>query len=214
MTRSSPEPSGEPESSDDRSHLERRLHEEGYRRIAGVDEAGRGCLAGPVVAAAVLFPPGRRVAGVRDSKRLSPERRDELLTMIRETALCVETARVEPAEIDRINILQAALKAMQMAGEALRPRPDYLLVDGNKSPSTLIPHQSIVGGDDRSHTIAAASIVAKVVRDRYMIELAEQYPQYGWERHKGYPTAGHYTAIDEHGPSPHHRRSFRLKRSG
>lgn len=196
----------------DRAALERRLHAEGYELVAGVDEAGRGCLAGPVFAAAVLFPAERTLPGIRDSKQLSPERRDELLEAIRERALAVEVARVEPAEIDRLNILQAALKAMQTACEALDPQPEYLLIDGNRSFSTLIPHQAIVGGDDRSHAIGAASIVAKVERDRHMIELAEEFPEYGWERHKGYPTAQHYEAIAEHGVSPHHRRSFRLKR--
>lgn len=192
--------------------LEEQLHTEGYRFVAGVDEAGRGCLAGPVVAAAVIFPVDTQIFGVDDSKRLTPERREELLEKIRAEALCVTTHHASPRKIEEVNILQAALHAMHEAVTALEPSPDFVLIDGNHAFPTIIPHKAIIKGDSRSHVISAASIVAKVVRDRYMVELDREYPQYGWAQHKGYPTRSHYEAIAEHGPSPHHRRTFRLYR--
>ncbi len=191
---------------------EEQLYAEGYRFVAGVDEAGRGCLAGPVVAAAVIFPAGRRIAGVDDSKRLTPERREDLLEKIHKEALCVSTHYASPRKIEEVNILQAALHAMHEAVTALDPSPDFVLIDGNHAFPTVIPHKAVIKGDSRSHVISAASIVAKVVRDRHMVALDREYPQYGWAQHKGYPTRSHYEAIAEHGPSPHHRRTFRLYR--
>lgn len=192
--------------------LEEQLHAEGYRLVAGVDEAGRGCLAGPVVAAAVIFPIDTRISGVDDSKRLTPERREELLEKIRADALCMTTYYASPRKIEEVNILQAALHAMHEAVSELDPAPDFVLIDGNHAFPTVIPHKAVVKGDSRSHVISAASIVAKVLRDRHMVELDQEYPQYGWAQHKGYPTRSHYEAIAEHGPSPHHRRTFRLYR--
>jgi ribonuclease HII len=198
------------DSTDSAEPLEARLHAEGYQFVAGVDEAGRGCLAGPVVAAAVIFPVNTRITGVDDSKRLTADHRENLLEKIQSEALCVTTRHASPRKIEEVNILQAALHAMQGAVAALEPSPDFILIDGNHAFPTVIPHRAVVKGDSRSHVVSAASIVAKVLRDRHMVELGQEYPEYGWARHKGYPTAAHYEAIAEHGPSPHHRRTFRL----
>lgn len=191
--------------------LETDLHRSGYRRVAGLDEAGRGCLAGPVVAAAVLLPPDVRLDELDDSKRLSPAARDRLFEQIRAEALAVGVGQCTPAEIDNLNILHASLEAMRRAALDLALPPDVLLIDGNQ---TIVdapwPQEAIVKGDARTLSIAAASVIAKVTRDRLMIRLHEDFPAYGWAGHKGYPTAAHYTALREHGPSPHHRRSFRL----
>ncbi len=180
------------------------------RLICGVDEAGRGPLAGPVYAAAVILHPRRPIDGLDDSKRLSARRRDELETVIMRQAhaWAVGVATVE--EIDRINILQASLLAMRRAIDALDVQPDEILVDGLQLPRLSIPTtlRAIVGGDASVPAISAASILAKTARDRELIALHERYPQYGFDRHKGYPTAEHLAALQLHGPSPVHRSSF------
>ncbi len=190
----------------------------GARLVVGCDEAGRGCLAGPVVAAAVAFAPGTDVLpGLDDSKRLTPEARAALVPAIRARALAVGVGRCSPAEIDRLNILWASMEATRRAVEALAASlgaaPDAVLVDGNRAiPGVPWAQEALVGGDGRSASIAAASVVAKVTRDADMVALDAAFPAYGWARHKGYPTAAHYAALAAHGPSPHHRRSFRLAR--
>jgi ribonuclease HII len=189
----------------------------GYGFIAGVDEAGRGPLAGPVVAAAVVFADAAAASShplLTDSKQLTPRRREQVYEHVVKTALCYGVARVEADEIDRINILQASLAAMARATAQLDPQPDCVLVDGNHSPARHFPQpppyiEALVKGDGRSLSIAAASVIAKVTRDRLMVEYDEQYPAYGFAGHKGYPAQTHRAAIAEHGPCPIHRRSFR-----
>jgi len=176
--------------------------------VAGVDEAGRGPLAGPVVAAAVVLAPGRPIEGLADSKKLSPSRREALARIIREQAAAWALGRAEVEEIDRLNVLQAAMLAMKRAVEALDPRPERVLVDGNRLPELAMPAEAIVGGDARVAAISAASILAKVARDREMIALDARYPGYGFARHKGYGTREHLEALKRLGPSPVHRRSF------
>jgi len=179
------------------------------RWICGVDEVGRGPLAGAVVAAAVILDPARPVDGLADSKRLSEKRREALFVEIREKAMSWSLGRAEVEEIDNINILQASLLAMRRAVEGLYPAPDHAFIDGNRVPQRLpCTAQAIVGGDGTEACIAAASIMAKVSRDREMIELDLLYPQYGLARHKGYPTKLHLEALREHGVTPIHRRSF------
>lgn len=180
----------------------------GYDVVCGVDEAGRGPLAGPVFAAAVILPVGTHVEGINDSKKLSPKKREQLFDIICEKAraFCVASACVE--EIERFNILGATFLAMRRAVEGLRVRPVLVLVDGCCDPGLSVPTQCIVKGDGLSASIAAASILAKVSRDRYMLELDRQYPRYGFARHKGYPTPEHYRAILRYGISPVHRPSF------
>lgn len=191
--------------------IEQRFWSTGYTHLAGLDEAGRGCLAGPVVAAAVIFPPSTVIPGVADSKRLSPKVREELLQSIEDQALGVSIGVCSPQEIDRLNILHASLEAMRRATTNLRPGPDFLLVDGNRCfPDSPWPFETVVKGDDKSHVIAAASIVAKVTRDRMMREIHEEYPAYGWDTNVGYPTRAHYAALEAHGSTPYHRQSFRL----
>lgn len=175
---------------------------------AGVDEAGRGPLAGDVVAAAVILDPERPVAGLRDSKKLSAGRREALFGQITERALAFAVARASVAEIDEINILQASLLAMTRAVGSLTTPPELVLVDGNRLPKWGWRSRAEVGGDDRYDAIAAASILAKVTRDRDMLHLHEQYPAYGFDRHKGYPTAAHLEVLRTVGASPVHRRSF------
>lgn len=188
--------------------LERELWARGLGLVAGVDEAGRGPLAGPVVAAAVIFRPEQRVPGVTDSKQLTECQRDELVVAIRRRALCVGVGAASCAEVDRINILRATHLAMERAVSRLAVAPDHILVDGLPVP-TLGPHQTaVVGGDARSYTIACASIVAKTVRDRLMRRLAGRYPGYGWETNVGYGTPEHVHALATRGPTPHHRRTF------
>ena len=189
---------------------ERALWERGRTRVTGVDEAGVGPLAGPVVAAAVVFEPGRFVSGVRDSKALSPARRETLAGEIRARSLAFAYGVVEPEEIDRLNIYRASLEAMRRAVEGLAVRPDHLLVDARTIPAIAIPQEGIVRGDATCHAIAAASILAKVYRDAAMLDLDDRFPGYGFRRHKGYPTAAHKEAIRRMGLSPIHRRSFRL----
>lgn len=177
-------------------------------RLAGVDEVGRGPLIGAVVTAAVILDPARPVAGLDDSKKLSPARRETLAGLIREQALCWALGRAEPDEIDRLNIYHATHLAMVRAVEALPRRAHAVLVDGNRSPRFACPSEPVVKGDARIPAIAAASILAKVARDAEMVALHRQHPQYGFDRHKGYPTAAHLAALREHGPLPGHRRSF------
>ncbi len=190
---------------------------ESGRLEAGCDEAGRGCLAGPVFAAAVIFerPFGKRNSLIRDSKLLSEKQRQEARIWIEEHALTWAVGRIDPPEIDDINILQAAVKAMHVALAELKPQPDFILVDGHyfhpfPSDEAPIPHSCEVKGDSRFFSIAAASILAKTHRDEYMLSLHERHPEYGWDSNKGYPTAAHRRALKKYGPSPHHRRSFRL----
>jgi ribonuclease HII len=186
------------------------LYEVDYRGadLAGVDEVGRGPLAGEVVAAAVILDPLRPIEGLRDSKKLSALRREELAQLIRERAAAWVIASATVAEIDELNILQASLLAMQRAVQGLRPQPGYVLVDGNRVPRWDYPSEAVVRGDDRVPAIAAASILAKVHRDAALIELDAQYPGYGFAKHKGYPTSLHLEALQTLGVTPVHRRSF------
>jgi ribonuclease HII len=177
--------------------------------IAGVDEAGRGPLAGPVVAAAVVLDRRRPVAGLADSKQLSARRREAVAEAIRDRALAWGMAVVEPADIDRLNILQATFRAMRESLEALGLDPVLVRIDGNRAPDLPWPVQTVVGGDRTDRAISAASILAKVHRDHLMLALHERWPQYGFDRHKGYPTAAHRAALERHGPCPAHRRSYR-----
>lgn len=180
----------------------------GDLRVAGVDEVGRGPLVGAVVTAAVILDPARPIAGLADSKALSDKRRLALAAEIREKALCYAYGRAEPAEIDQLNILQASLLAMQRAVAALAIAPQHVLVDGNRAPRFACAATAIVKGDARVPAISAASILAKVLRDAEMDALHARHPQYGFDRHKGYPTAEHFAALKAHGPLPEHRRSF------
>lgn len=179
-----------------------------HRMIAGVDEAGRGPLAGPVVAAAVILDPAFPVRGLADSKRLSASRRSQLADQIADKAKSVSISVVEAPEIDRINILQATLKAMSEAIAALEPEPTLVRVDGNHAPAIALPVQTLIGGDRSDHAISAASIVAKVHRDHLMEDWHRRYPDYGFDRHKGYPTRAHLQILERLGPCPAHRRSF------
>jgi ribonuclease HII len=176
--------------------------------MAGVDEAGRGPLAGSVIAAAVILDPARPIAGLADSKTLSAARREHLATEIRQKALAWALGRAEAAEIDQINILQATLLAMQRAVAGLSIAPVKVLVDGNRCPALACPCQAIIKGDATEPAISAASILAKTARDAELCQLHERYPNYGFARHKGYPTAAHRTALRRYGPCPEHRRSF------
>ena len=190
---------------------EKRLYAEGYRVVCGVDEAGRGPLAGDVYAAAVILPPGLMIDGLNDSKKLSEKKREALFDEItaKAAAYCVATACVE--EIDRLNILQATFLAMRRAVDGLKLRPDFVLIDCNQKPHTGLPEETIVKGDACCASIAAASILAKVSRDWYMKELAVQYPQYAFEKHKGYGTKEHYARLAQYGISPVHRQTFLKK---
>lgn len=194
---------------------ERLYREKGCAAICGADEAGAGPLAGRVYAAAVMLPFGIELPGVDDSKKLSEKKREALFPVIQERALAWSIQWVEAEEIDRTDILSARIRAMDMAIRALEPSADFALIDGNrdkgKSWAISAPHQCVVGGDGKSLNIAAASILAKVSRDRYMREMDALYPQYGFAQHKGYPTALHFARLEEFGPSPIHRRSFLKK---
>jgi len=194
---------------EDRWALEASAIRRGAKWVAGVDEAGRGPLAGPVVAGAVILAPERIPVGIDDSKKLTPRKRCQLFAEISRTAVAVGIGIVEPAEIDRLNILRAALKAMQLAVDRLNPVPDHTLVDGNHAMPGTRAQSAIVKGDSRSLSIAAASIIAKETRDRLMANHHEDYPAYGFDRHKGYPTAAHRAVLAEIGPCPIHRRTFR-----
>lgn len=189
------------------SRIERALARRGYERIAGLDEAGRGCLFGPVYAAAVILDPKRPVRGLNDSKQLSPERRTLLAERIRERARAWSVAWVDAAEIDRLNIYQASRLAMKRALDLLAPPPDFLLVDA-LTLDTGLPQRGIIRGDALSVSIAAASILAKVERDACMERWDQIYPQFGLRRHKGYASSEHLRALESHGPTPHHRRSY------
>ncbi len=176
--------------------------------ICGVDEAGRGPLAGPVFAAAVILDPAKPIAGLRDSKKLSPTRRDELALIIQRDALAWSIAQCSAAEIDALNILQATMLAMRRAIEGLSVAPTLALIDGNRCPVTTIRTEAIVKGDDKVIEISAASILAKTARDALLLEMHARYPQYGFDQHKGYPTALHLARLREHGVTPEHRRSY------
>ena len=191
--------------------IEHHFREQGYDLICGVDEAGRGPLAGPVCAAAVILPWNLEIPGLNDSKKLTDARRRELLPVIQERALAYGIAFASPQEIDEINILQATFLAMERALSQLSIKPDLALIDGNRSRDFGLPVETIVKGDARSANIAAASILAKVTRDDYMIEQSKLYPAYGFEIHKGYGTKRHYAALEQFGPCPIHRASFLKK---
>ena len=188
--------------------FEHELKAKGYVNICGVDEAGRGPLAGPVFAAAVILPEGLEELGINDSKKLSEKKRDLLFDRIKERAIAWSVASATEKEIDEINILNATFLAMKRAVEGLSVRPDIALVDGNRKPGTGIEEITVVKGDAKSISIAAASILAKVSRDRYLLELDKAYPQYLFAQHKGYPTKLHYEKLKQYGVSPVHRLSF------
>lgn len=191
--------------------FENQAYDDGYEIVCGIDEAGRGPLAGPVYAAAVILPKGYVVEGVNDSKKLSEKKRELLFDKIKNEALSYSIGTASNEEIDEINILQATFLAMRRAVDGLSIKPDIALVDGNKTPGLNIAEKSIIKGDAKSANIAAASILAKVSRDRYMLKMSEVYPDYQFEKHKGYGTKLHYEMIEKYGISPIHRKSF-LKR--
>ena len=191
--------------------IEQQCFSEGYQIICGVDEAGRGPLAGPVCAAAVILPPNLEISGLNDSKKLSDKKRRELFPVIKEKAVAYGIAYASHNVIDEINILQATYLAMDLAISQLSVRPDLALIDGNRAKDFGIPVKTVVHGDSLSASIAAASILAKVTRDDYMEDMAKEYPQYGFEIHKGYGTKAHYAALTEFGPSPIHRTTFLKK---
>ena len=191
--------------------LENRLYDRGYQAVCGVDEAGAGPLAGPVYAAAVILPRGLTLPYLNDSKKVTPRRREILFDQIREQAIAYTIAWADEKEIDAINILNARMLAMDRAIKMLNPAADFALIDGNRNQGIELQNEMVVHGDARSASIAAASILAKVSRDRFMVELAEQYPQYAFEKHKGYPTKLHYQLLRQYGPSPVHRKTFLKK---
>lgn len=184
---------------------------QGYSMVCGVDEAGRGPLAGPVCAAAVILPPNLEIPGLNDSKKLSDKKRRELYPVIQEKALAYGIAFADQSEIDSINILQATYLAMERAMAQLTVKPDIALIDGNRAKDFGLPVQTVVHGDSLSASIAAASVLAKVTRDDLMLEMAQKYPGYGFEIHKGYGTKAHYAALEELGPCPIHRMTFLKK---
>ena len=191
--------------------IENSFYSDGVQMICGVDEAGRGPLAGPVCAAAVILPPDIDIPGLNDSKKLSEKKRRELFPIIQEKAVAYGIAIADHTEIDEINILQATFLAMRRALEQLSIQPELALIDGNRETEFGIPVRTVVHGDSLSASIAAASILAKVTRDDMMMQMAQMYPQYGFEIHKGYGTKAHYAALTEHGPCPVHRMSFLKK---
>ena len=188
--------------------FEEKYYKAGYTAVCGCDEAGRGPLCGPVVAAAVILPLGTEIEGLNDSKKLSEKKREQLYDVIKEKALAYAIAEASPAEIDEINILNASMLAMRRAVEALPHPADFALIDGNCSRGFNIPTETIVKGDAKSYSIAAASILAKVTRDRQCVELDKEYPEYGIAKHKGYPTKDHMDSVKKHGVTPIYRRSF------
>ncbi|MBQ1389880.1 MAG: ribonuclease HII [Clostridia bacterium] len=190
---------------------ENKAYDEGYLSVCGVDEAGRGPLAGPVCAAAVILPKGVIIEGVNDSKKLTEKKREKLFDIIKEKSLAYCVAWADVSEIEKLNILNAAMLAMKRAVEGLKPSADYAIIDGNKTPDIKIECEAVVKGDSKSMSVAAASILAKVSRDRLMLKYAEEYPQYGFEKHKGYGTKAHCDAILEYGETPIHRPSFLKK---
>ena len=191
--------------------LENEIYDSGVKLICGVDEAGRGPLAGPVCAAAVILPRGFVIEGLNDSKKLSEKKRDALFDLIKESAISYGIAFATVEEIESLNILSATMLAMNRAIKQLSPVPELALIDGNRNKEIEINSQCVVKGDSRCADIAAASILAKVTRDRYMLEMADKYPEYHFEKHKGYGTKLHYEALREHGPSDIHRMSFLRK---
>ncbi len=194
------------------SHMwtsENETMENGFSAIAGIDEAGRGPLAGPVVSAAVILPDSFAVPEITDSKKLTPKKRSKLYSKIYEFSVAVGIGVIDPIEIDRINILQASLRSMAIAVQGLTPQPDFLLIDGKFQIPSSIPQKPIIKGDSLSISIAAASIVAKVTRDKIMYKYHEEYPQYEFDRHKGYPTRAHKEAIRRFGCCPIHRKTFK-----
>ena len=191
--------------------IEDSYFERSIKLICGVDEAGRGPLAGPVCAAAVILPPHVEITGLNDSKKLTDKRRRELFTIIKEQAIAYGIGFASHEEIDEINILQATYLAMERALAQLSVKPELALIDGNRAKDFGLPVETVVKGDSRSASIAAASILAKVTRDDLMLSAAEEYPQYQFDVHKGYGTKAHYSALTEHGPSPIHRMTFLKK---
>ncbi len=187
--------------------FEKKWHEQGFNLIAGVDEVGRGPLAGPVVTAAVILPKDFYLAGIDDSKKLSEKKRNEYAVIIRKEAIAYSIAMVDAGEIDQINIYEATKKAMKAAIVSLTPKPDFLLIDAMKL-ETPYPSESIIKGDAKSVSIAAASILAKVARDNLMVEVSKLYPEYGFQQNMGYGTKEHILALNKHGVTPYHRRSF------
>ena len=194
--------------------IEEELFSQGYQLVCGVDEAGRGPLAGPVCAAAVILPKHLVIPGLDDSKKLSDKCRRELFPMIKEQAVAFGIGLASHEEIDEINILQATFLAMERAIAQLQVKPEYALIDGNREKDFGLPVKTVVKGDSLSSSIAAASVLAKVTRDDLMLEMAEEYPGYGFEIHKGYGTKAHYAALAEKGPSPIHRMTFLKKLYG
>lgn len=194
---------------------EKEAADQGYAFVCGCDEAGAGPLAGPVYAAAVILPFGEDIPGLDDSKKLTEKKREALFPVIQERALAWSVAFVDAAEIDKTDILSARMKAMQLAIDGLSQKPDFALIDGNRdrgrSAAIVTPHRCLVKGDSLSASIAAASILAKVSRDRFMTEMAKQYPEYRFDKHKGYGTKLHYELLAQYGPSPIHRRTFLKK---
>ena len=187
------------------------IRAKGFTAVCGIDEAGRGPLAGPVVAAAVILPEDIQLPGVNDSKKITEKKREILFDFVKEHALAYGIGEASETEIDEINILQATFLAMRRAVEALQIPADYALVDGNRIQGLPVPAETVIGGDGKVLSIAAASILAKVTRDRYMRDMAAQYPEYGFEKHKGYGTKAHYAAIEQYGSCPLHRKTFLKK---
>ena len=194
--------------------IENKCHDNGFKVVAGVDEAGRGPLAGPVYAAAVILPEGTVIKGINDSKKLSEKRREELFEEITQKAIAYNIFSVDEKRIDEINILNATYEAMNGAVNGLSVKPDFVLIDGNRIAGMEIPQETVVKGDSKSISIAAASILAKVSRDRFICEMAEKYPQYEFEKHKGYGTKVHNEAILKYGPCEIHRKTFLKKLLG
>ena len=194
----------------DRLKFEKSLWNEGYKRVMGLDEVGRGCLAGPVVAAGVIFPPGFTNDHIRDSKKLKEEERLELSVLVKREALFYHVAEGSLEEIERLNILWASLNTMEKCTLSKDSNPDYLIIDGNRYLPTLVPHTCLIKGDDLSISIAAASILAKTYRDQLMKNLAVDYPEFGWENNVGYPTKKHKEALLKYGYTKHHRKAFNL----
>ena len=191
--------------------IENKLWDEGFRYVMGLDEVGRGCLAGPVVAAGVILQRGSEITGINDSKQLSLKERECLAEIIKANALCWVVRQCDVHEIADLNILWASLKAMEKCVKSAEPKPDYLLIDGNRYPATITPHSKIVKGDSKSASIAAASILAKVHRDALMKKMHTKYPDFGWDTNVGYPTKKHYRGLKKFGYTPHHRTTFALK---
>ena len=195
----------------DKWAIERAFYEKGYHLICGVDEAGAGPLAGPVYAAAVILPVGLELPYLDDSKKVTEKRREQLFPQIKEQAIAWAVASASAEEIDQINILNARMLAMDRAIQQLNPAADFALIDGNRNRGIHLANEMVVKGDSRSASIAAASILAKVSRDHYMLEMAERYPEYRFEKHKGYPTKLHYELLRKYGPCPIHRKTFLKK---